>query len=90
VHSKSAMRKTQSRETLSEWPFTVGLSNVVSSCELTWRGPCASTGRDKVDRQLRNHVRCRLLRPLCNSRLHDGALPLRRVRHALHRDSPTA
>ena len=30
--------------------------NVVFSCELAWRGPCASTGRDKVDRQLQNSV----------------------------------
>ena len=28
----------------------------VFSCELTWRGPCASTGRDKADRQLQNFV----------------------------------
>ena len=32
-------------------------ANVVFSCELTWRGPCASTGRDKADRQLQNCVR---------------------------------
>jgi len=31
--------------------------NVVFSCELTWRGPCACTGRDKADRQLQNSVR---------------------------------
>jgi hypothetical protein len=30
--------------------------NVVCSCELAWRGPFASTGRDKLDRQLKNFV----------------------------------
>ena len=32
--------------------------NVVFSCELAWRGPCASKGRDKVDRQLQDFVGC--------------------------------
>ena len=31
-------------------------SNVVFSCELTWRGPCVSTDRDKADRRLQNSV----------------------------------
>ena len=30
--------------------------NVVFSCELAWRGPFASTGRDKLARQLQNFV----------------------------------
>jgi len=35
-----------------------GRANVVFSGGLTWRGPCASTGRDKADRQLQNFVIC--------------------------------
>ena len=37
-------------------PHRIPIYNVVFSCELTWRGPCASTGRDKADRQLQNVV----------------------------------
>jgi len=33
--------------------------NVDFSCELAWRGPCASTDRDKADRQLQILVRHR-------------------------------
>jgi hypothetical protein len=44
------------RELATKPVFFLRLSNVDFSCELTWRGPCACTGRDKADRQLQISV----------------------------------
>ena len=53
-------RRLTDRGARDRRPSVSGLYNVLFSCELAWRGPCDSTDRDKVDRQLQNVVICRL------------------------------
>ena len=55
-HKTTREAQPMKRAVDSSFSSDSGLPNVVFSCELTWRGPCESTGRDKADRQLQNCV----------------------------------
>ena len=53
---RDATRNTLTQALKRKRSILLGRSNVVFSCELAWRGPCASTGRDKIDRQLKDFL----------------------------------